>query len=134
MKSTNILVAAMSLVMMVAVGPSKLFAAEETPATKPSDATEGPAKFYGPITAVDAKSMTFTIGDQTFSVIGETNMTKDDRAATIDDAVVGEPARGTYTKASDGKLNVTKVRFGKKGGGKGKEKGADKEPATQPAN
>ena len=43
-------------------------------------------------------------------------MTKasDDSAATLNDVTVGEPARGTYTKSSDGKLNVTKVRFGRK--------------------
>ena len=53
-------------------------------------------------------------------------------AATLADAVVGEPARGSYTKSSDGKLNVTKVRFGKKpGGGKGGGK-KSKDAASQP--
>jgi hypothetical protein len=35
-------------------------------------------------------------------------------ASTLADAVVGEAARGTYTKKSEGTLEVTKVRFGKK--------------------
>ena len=67
-------------------------------------------------------------------------MTKaaDDSAATLADAVVGQPARGSYTKSADGKLNVTKVRFGKRTGGKaggGKTGGKKKtDAATQPAN
>ena len=105
------------------------------PTTNPSDG--GPSKFYGAITAVDPKAMTFTVGNQTYSVTPETHMTKaaDDSAATLADAVVGEPARGTFTKSSDGKLNVTKVRFGKKSGGGGKAGGKKKSGAaatTQP--
>src|SRR6516162_583537 len=80
----------------------------------------GPNRFYGPISAVNTNAMTFTVGDQTFKIAGESQVTKNDQPATIADAVVGEPARGTYTKTADGKLVVTKVRFGKKaGGGKG---------------
>ena len=65
-------------------------------------------------------------------------MTKaaDDKPATIADAVVGEAARGSYTKSSDGKLNVTKVRFGKKTGGGGKAGGKEEQgraAATKPA-
>ena len=78
----------------------------------------GPSKFYGPVTAVDTNAMTFTVGDQTFTVTSESHLTKAGKPATLADAVVGEPARGSYVTASDGKLNVTKARFGK-GGGKG---------------
>jgi len=104
------------------------------PATNP-DAT-GPAKFYGIVSAVDAAAKTFTVDNQVYTIVGETHMTKaaDDSAATLADAVVGEPARGTYTKTSDGKLNVTKVRFGKKAGGGGKAGGKKKQdPATAKA-
>jgi hypothetical protein len=88
--------------------------------------SSGPNKFYGPITKVDTKKGTFTVGDQTFTIIPESELTtKDDKKATLADAVVGEPARGTYTKKSDGTLNVTKVRFGKKTGGKADGKNAD---------
>jgi hypothetical protein len=92
----------------------------------------GPAKFYGTISAVDTKANTFTVDNETYSIVPESHVTKagdEDKAATIADAVVGEPARGTYTKTADGKMNVTKVRFGKKTGGKagggkgGKKKG-----------
>jgi hypothetical protein len=119
-----------------------------TPTRAADSSTNGPAekakgdKFYGPITAVDTNAMTLTVNDQTFTVTAKTQMTlaKDGSAATLANATVGESARGSYTKRSDGKLEVTKVRFGKKtsaaGGGKSgtkKKKStetADKPPAT----
>ena len=110
-------------------------------------AAAGPAKFYGKMTAVDTNAMTFSVGDQTFTVTSESHLTKDGKPATIADATVGEPARGTYTTGSDGKLDITKVRFGKGGGG-GKKGGSKKKnsessgssdgsaaaPATPPSN
>src|SRR4051795_10908724 len=105
--------------------------------TQPAD-EGGPLKFYGTISAVDPQAKTFIVDNQTYTVVAESHMTKaaDDSMATIADAVVGEPARGTYTKTSDGKLNVTKVRFGKKTGGKaggagGKSGGKKKSATTQ---
>lgn len=95
----------------------------------------GPNRFYGPVSAVDTNAMTFTVGDQTFKITGESQITKNAKPSTISDAVVGEPARGTYTKTADGKLIVTKVRFGKytggKGGGKKKNTGTNA-PASNP--
>src|SRR3954452_20872161 len=88
--------------------PAKAPAAgSDTPTTNPDKA--GPAKFYGVITAVDTEKKTFTIDKQTYNVVHESQMTKaDDSKATLADAVVGEPARGTYTKSADGSMNVTK--------------------------
>jgi hypothetical protein len=130
---------------VVVVGLTALSRADD-PREKPASATQpstqpdeaGPMKFYGTISAIDTKAMTFTVDNQVFSVVPETHMTKaaDDSQATLADASVGEPARGTYTRSSDGKLNVTKVRFGKKTGGKaggGKAGGKKKQGAsTQP--
>ncbi len=101
-------------------------------ATAPAASDQpGPSKFYGPMTAVDTNAMTFTVGDQTFTVTGESQMTKDGKSATLADAVVGEPARGSYVKSSDGKLDVTKVRFGKKTGGKAGGKSGGKKKKTE---
>jgi hypothetical protein len=110
--------------------------ADKTPATSPSADQPGPNKFYGTVTAIDANAKTFTVDNQTYAIVPESQITKaaDDKPATIADAVVGEPARGSYTKSSDGKLNVTKVRFGKKTNGGGKSGGKkNKEGATKPA-
>jgi hypothetical protein len=110
--------------------------AKKPPTTNPTTNPDqsGVTKFYGTVSAVDTKAMTFTVDNQTYTVVAETQMTKaaDNSPATLADAIVGEPARGSFTKSSDGKLNVTKVRFGKKpGGGKGGGK-KSKDATTQP--
>ena len=125
------------VVLFLSLLAAPLRGADAPPTTKPDPA--GVLRFYGTVTAVDARTNTFVVDGQTYHVVAETHMTKaaDDKPATLADAVVGEPARGSYTKAADGTMNITKVRFGKKsGGGKsgGKSGGKKKDqPATQPA-
>jgi hypothetical protein len=93
----------------------------------------GPLKFHGPITSVDTNAMTFVVGDQTFTITDESEIKKNGKIATIADAFVGEPAHGSYTKDADGKLDVTKVRFGKKAGGKHKKSTSSDTDTTSPA-
>ena len=133
MKSTILKLTSITILAAAIVGTTTLARAEDstnTPSATP--APTGPAKFYGPVTAVDTNAMTFTVGDQTFSVTSESHLTKSGSPATLADAVVGEPARGTYTTGKDGKLNVTKASFGKKKGGKagGKSGGKKNKNAT----
>ena len=111
--------------------------AATAPATSPSADKPGPNRFYGTISAVDINAKTFTVDNQTYSIVPESQITKaaDDKPATIAHATVGETVRGSYTRTSDGKLNVTKARFGKKTGGGGKAGGKKKNGgATQPAS
>jgi hypothetical protein len=119
--------------------PSFSRADDSTAKTEASGAT----KFYGSVTAVDTNAMTFTVNDETFTVTSDSKMTNSDTNATLADAGIGEPARGSYVKGSDGKLDITKVRFGKKTGGKSggkKKKSADttdtstNAPAAAPQN
>jgi hypothetical protein len=125
-------VLSLTIVTAAIAGLSLISRADETNAAAPQ-------KFYGPVTAVDTNAMTFTVGDQTFTVTSESQMTKNSQAATLADAVVGEPARGSYTKSADGKLDITKVRFGKKAGGKAgggkhkKSESPDSESSTNAA-
>jgi hypothetical protein len=93
-----------------------------TPAASPDKAA--PGKFNGAVTAVDTNAMTFSVGGQTFNITSESLLSKNGKPATLSDAVVGEPARGSYTTGTDGKLDVAKARFGK-GGGKRKKKSED---------
>jgi hypothetical protein len=125
MKKTLLKITVLTLLAVgVAGAPALCRAADDTaaPAKKGKSAGE---KFYGPITAVDTNAMTFVVSDQTFTLTSKSEITsaKDDSKATIAEAVVGQPARGTYTKTSDGKNEVTKVRFGKKAGGAGAKAG-----------
>jgi len=139
-KWVGLIVAAIAVASFVTT--QHLLAADSTTAPTTSTSEAGPNKFYGTISAVDPAAKTFTVDNQTYNIIGESQMTKaeDGSAATLADATVGEPARGSYTKSADGKLNVTKVRFGKKTGGKsgggngGKSGGKkNKDATTQPA-
>jgi hypothetical protein len=120
-------------------------AADEAAAPAKKEKSSGGDKFYGPMTAVDAAAMTITVSDQVYTITSKTEITlaKDGSKATLADAKVGDSARGSFTKGADGKLEVTKVRFGKKssatgsggktGGKKGKKSGAtDGTTATAP--
>jgi len=125
MKRTILKITAFTILAAAIVGTPALSRADDTNATAAAKSdTAGATKFYGTVTAVNTNAMTFTVSDQAYTVTGESQMTKDGKPATLADAVVGEPARGSYTKSSDGKFNVTKVRFGKPAGGKGGAGGA----------
>jgi len=151
MKRMILRITTLAILAVAVVGMPALSRADDTntpaataPAATPDQSS--PTKFYGTVSAVDTNAMTFTVDDQTYTVTGESQLTKDGKTATLADAVVGEPARGSYTKGKDGKLDVTKVRFGKKTGGKaGGGKAGHKEkkdagatnstaPATPPQN
>jgi hypothetical protein len=138
LKFTTVAIVAAALLAPVSL---RAAAADEAkskapPATAPSADQSGPARFYGTISAVDADAKTFTVDNQTYTVVSASELVKvgeENKPATLADAVVGETVRGSYTKSSDGKLQVTKARFGKKSGGGGKAAGKKKESATQPA-
>lgn len=145
MKTSLLKIAAITLFAAAIAGAPALSRAADKATPEKKDKAAG-EKFYGPVTAVDTNAMTFTVGEQTFLVTSKSVLTKNDKPATIADAVTGEVARGSYTKSADGKLEVAKVRFGKKSaagkaGGKSggkKKKGAESAnqtaPATPPAN
>ena len=132
-----------ALMAAAVLATTTLTRAAEAGTNAPATETAKPAadKFYGSVTKVDTDKKTFTVGDQTFTIVAASALTtKDDKKATLADAVVGEPARGSYTKKSDGTLEITKVRFGKKvaagktGGSKsGGKKGGKKADSTAPA-
>jgi hypothetical protein len=105
--------------------------ADDSTAPAAPTKAKGGEKFYGPVTAVDTNAMTFTVNDLVMTVTKDSQLTKGTNSATLGDAVVGEPARGSYIKGTDGKLEITKVRFGKKVGGKagGKAGGKKKQDA-----
>jgi hypothetical protein len=134
MKSTSLLRFAAIALFAVVLGAPVFSRAAETNAPAAAE-KPGPNRFYGPITAINTNAMTFTVGDQIFRIKNESQITKDNKPAKLTDAIVGEPARGTYTKTADGKLDVTKVRFGKAGGNKagGKNGGAKKKTGAPAA-
>ena len=120
--------ATLLLLPLVSIGADT---ATNAPSTSSKD---GPNRFYGPISKIDTNKNSFTVGDQTFVITAESQVVnKDGEKAKLSEAVVGEPARGSYTKKSDGTLNVTKVRFGKKSNskGSGSGKGSGKKKSSE---
>ncbi|MFN7138041.1 MAG: hypothetical protein ACK4UN_01750 [Limisphaerales bacterium] len=85
-------------------------------------ATEAPAKVVDPnrklpfnakVAAVDKANKTIKLGNRVFKVMPDTEMTKNDKPATLNDAVIGEIAGGSY-KNNNGTLELVKIRFGPK--------------------
>jgi hypothetical protein len=107
--------------------------ADDTTASPTPDNQAAKLKFHGPISAVDTNAMTFTVGDQTFTITSKSRITMNGKTATLDDAVVGEPAHGSYIKGADGQLDITKVRFGKNAGGKHKKSESSETDTNAPA-
>src|ERR1700734_868535 len=126
MKNRLLKITLLTIVTAAITGFTSALRADDSTNAPAAGTDNKPQKFYGQVSAVDTNAMTFTVDDQTYTLTGESQATRNGSSATISDIVVGEPARGSYTKGADGKLDVTKVRFGKKAGGKsGKKKHSD---------
>ena len=94
--------------------------ASETPAAttnavaKAGHNKSGVLPFHGKLKAVDAAGGTLSIGTRTFEINSETIIMKNGKPATLADGVVGDETGGAYKKTADGKLIITKLRFGPK--------------------
>ena len=82
--------------------------------TKAGHNKSGVLPFHGKLKAVDAAAKTISVGTRIFEITSDTIIIKDGKAATLADGVVGEETGGAYKKTEDGKLLVTKLRFGAK--------------------
>jgi len=89
----------------------------QKPASEQTEAKEkktGVLPFHGKLKAVDASAKTITVGELTLQITADTKITKGGKTALLEDATIGEDVGGAYRKTEDGKLNITKVRFGPK--------------------
>jgi hypothetical protein len=84
----------------------------EVKATAKSKQTTGP--FRGHLVAVNKGAKSVTVGKRVFFVTAETKILKAGKAATLDQAVVGEEASGGFKTADDGRLIATKLNLGPK--------------------
>lgn len=92
-------------------------AADKKPADKPADKkTDAAAKlpFHGKIDSVDKTAKTIKVGERVFHVNGSTKLMSKGKAATLDDAKVGEEVGGSYQEAAGGKLELVSLRIGPK--------------------
>jgi hypothetical protein len=88
-------------------------------ASSTKSSTDRKLPFHGKIASVDKAAKTFVIGTLTFQVTGESEITKNGKKATLDDANTGELAGGSY-KDVGGTLEVQKMRIGPKPEGEAK--------------
>jgi hypothetical protein len=81
---------------------------------------------HGNLAAIDKVAKTITVGKHTYQITSETKINKAGQPGTLDDGVVGEYVSLGYKAAEDGKLNATKVTFGKPEAKGGEKKKAEK--------
>jgi len=70
--------------------------------------------FRGKVDAVDKAAKTVKVGTRVFLVNADTKIQKDNKAGTLDDIAVGEPIRGAYRQAEDGKMTAISLSLGAK--------------------
>jgi dihydroorotase-like cyclic amidohydrolase len=92
----------------------------------PSDKKRSGGGVHGNLAALDQAAKTITVGKHTYQITSETKIFKAGSPGTLDDGVVGEYVSLGYKAAEDGKLNATKVTFGKP-----EEKTAEKKKADK---
>lgn len=115
---------------LIAGAPLRVLA-EDKPAAERKVPPKGERKggvtpFVGKVTAVDKAAKTIKVGERTFQITSESKITKADKPATLDDAVVGDAVRGAFRKTDDGKMAAITIRLGAKPEG---EAGARKKEA-----
>ncbi len=113
------------LAISLAGAPAQLRAQSTNKAPAKKSATEKkeagekksrPVPFNGELKALDKVAKTATVGKRVFQITSDTKVYKGDKTpATLDDAVVGQPVRGSYHKTEDGKLLANSIYFGPKG-------------------
>ena len=102
------------------VSQTRLRALVATPATTAATTAKaghnktGVLPFHGKLKAIDTTAKTISVGTRTFEITSETIIIKDGKSATLADGVVGDETGGAYKKTDDGKLVLTKLRFGAK--------------------
>ena len=70
--------------------------------------------FHGRLAAVDKTARTITVGKRTFQITTQTRIRKSNRAATLEEGIVGEPVSGYVKPIDDGKWIASSVNFGPK--------------------
>jgi hypothetical protein len=92
----------------------KTAAADGAAAAKAGHNKSGVLPFHGKLKEANVAGKTISVGVRTFVINSDTIITKDGKTATLADGVVGDEVGGAYKKTEDGKLVITKLRFGAK--------------------
>jgi hypothetical protein len=68
--------------------------------------------YHGKVASVDSAAQTFVIGKRTFTITGDTKITKDGATARVSDIASGELVGGSYWKQDNGTLAARTVKIG----------------------
>ena len=105
------------LVAAFAAGATVTVQAQEKKAEAAAEGKSNRAiPFSGNINEIDKSAKTINIGKQkkrTIQITDKTKIMKDGKAATLDDAKVGDEVGGSY-RDNDGKLEAASLRIGPK--------------------
>jgi len=84
---------------------------KDAPAEKKAPAARGlPGK--GKITAIDKSANTIKVGEKVYALSATTKINKGGKAATLDDAAVGDEVGLYYRETDSGKLELISLRVG----------------------
>src|SRR5258708_3488132 len=112
-------------------------AAPETKEGAKSTGKQQSIPYHGNLVAVDKAAGTLTVSKRTFQITSDTKFFKGEKTpATLNDGVVGEPARLSYKKTADGKYVAHNVYFGakpEKSSGKSSDKPKETTDTTEKA-
>ena len=70
--------------------------------------------FHGKVDVLDKAAGTVKVGERTFHITPETKITKAGKAATFQEATVGEEVGGAFQQVESGRLELTSLRIGPK--------------------
>ncbi len=105
------LIIALMVAVFAAASTLPMTAADDKAADK-KEAPARPIPFRGKIAAVDKQAKTIKVGERTFHITADSKINKAGKAATLEDAAVGEEVGGQYREGADKQLNVVSLRIG----------------------
>ena len=96
--------------------PAKTKAAGETRETSKAQKPKGAHSFRGKLVKVDKTAKTIKVGQSVYHISSETKLMKGEKAATLEDGVVGELVTGYVKPDEQGRMVASSVYFGGKNG------------------
>ena len=89
-------------------------AAKSEKAEKAEKKNQRYVPFHGKVDVLDKAAGTVKVGERTFHITPETKITKAGKAATFQEATVGEEVGGAFQQVESGRLELTSLRIGPK--------------------
>jgi hypothetical protein len=110
MKKTKVSLVILGVISALGMTPMLALAG---PATgQQQEKPEKTKAFNGKVEAIDASAKTLTVGGNAIYIADATKLTKNDKAITLNQIVVGDEVHGTARQTFDGKTEAITVKVG----------------------